>query len=294
MTLCDQALLERTKRIGASDVPAVLGIDPFRGRWELAAEKRGELEPWEGNAATQAGNIVEPGLLDQAESDLGPLRRQVVTFAKDVSFPLSATTDGIPDGDPPAFVVEAKSSGITGPLYGDWGYPGTDEIPDAYLLQVQTQMICTGAELAYVYALLGGRGLQIYTVPFDTQIAEVIKDGCGEFWERYVLGDETPDEAIAPPLAVLKRLRRTSDKIVELASEALDLWMDLEQYREAAKRAKESVEQTQAQLIEMLGDAEIGRLPTGEELTFFETTRKGYQAKESKFRTLRRRQGDMT
>lgn len=52
---------DRDKYIGGSDIPIILGISPFRTRWELLREKAlGELSDFNGNAYTEYGNIMEP------------------------------------------------------------------------------------------------------------------------------------------------------------------------------------------------------------------------------------------
>lgn len=50
----------RDKYIGGSDIPTILGINPFKTRWELLQEKAGLSEnDFEGNQYTDYGNIME-------------------------------------------------------------------------------------------------------------------------------------------------------------------------------------------------------------------------------------------
>lgn len=52
---------DREKYIGGSDIPIILGISPFRTRWELLREKAlGEMDDFQGNEYTEYGNIMEP------------------------------------------------------------------------------------------------------------------------------------------------------------------------------------------------------------------------------------------
>lgn len=57
--------IDRDKYIGGSDIPAIMGISPFKTRWELLLEKSG-LKPseFEGNRYTEYGNIIEPQIRD--------------------------------------------------------------------------------------------------------------------------------------------------------------------------------------------------------------------------------------
>ena len=52
---------DREKYIGGSDIPIIMGISPFKTRYELLLEKAGLQEDnFEGNEYTEYGNIMEP------------------------------------------------------------------------------------------------------------------------------------------------------------------------------------------------------------------------------------------
>lgn len=52
---------ERWKFIGGSDLPVIMGISPFKTRWELLLEKAQLKEnDFEGNEYTEYGNMMEP------------------------------------------------------------------------------------------------------------------------------------------------------------------------------------------------------------------------------------------
>lgn len=52
---------DRNLYIGGSDIPTIMGINPFKTRFDLLLEKAGLLEnEFEGNAYTEYGNILEP------------------------------------------------------------------------------------------------------------------------------------------------------------------------------------------------------------------------------------------
>ena len=51
---------DRNLYIGGSDVPIILGISPFKTRYELLLEKAQiEESMFEGNAYTEYGNVME-------------------------------------------------------------------------------------------------------------------------------------------------------------------------------------------------------------------------------------------
>ncbi len=56
---------DRDKYIGGSDLPAIMGISPFKTRYQLLLEKAGLVEDtFKGNAYTEYGNVMEPKIRD--------------------------------------------------------------------------------------------------------------------------------------------------------------------------------------------------------------------------------------
>ena len=57
--------VDRNKYIGGSDIPAILGISPFRRRFDLLLIKADLLQnEFDGNEYTEYGNILEPQIRD--------------------------------------------------------------------------------------------------------------------------------------------------------------------------------------------------------------------------------------
>ena len=53
--------IDRDKYIGGSDIPAIMGLSPFKTRWDLLQEKAGlKVDEFTGNKYTEYGNIMEP------------------------------------------------------------------------------------------------------------------------------------------------------------------------------------------------------------------------------------------
>ena len=63
---------DRDKYIGGSDVPIIMGLSPFKTRWQLLREKAGIVEnTFAGNAFTEYGNVMEPKIRDYINDYLG-------------------------------------------------------------------------------------------------------------------------------------------------------------------------------------------------------------------------------
>lgn len=276
---------QRRERLGASEVTAILGLSPWKSAYQVWLEKTGRVPPWEGNDATRAGQRLERAVLDQAEEDLGPLERNVVVPAVGLDCPLTATLDAWATHRDE--VVEAKTSGIVGPVYGEWGEEGSDIIPQAYLVQVAVQMLCTEAELAHVYALLGGRGIIRFRVARDEEVIDAIADQCARWWHRHIDQGIEPKLSEPLPLEIVKRLRREPNKTIDLAEDALASVQRWEAAKDIANSAKKTAEAAQSELLMFLGDAEAGTLPDGRVLRYGEQYRKAYEVAASTYRVLR-------
>ncbi len=281
--------IERQARMGASDAAIALGLSPFGDERTLRLEKTGRLEPDRGTKSTRAGQFLEPSILDVAESELGELKRGEVVFAPNADFPLASTLDArvVRSGLP----VEAKSTGIVGPVYGEWGDEGTDVVPPYYLVQTTVQMICTQTDLAHLYALIGGRGIVRYEIRLDEQLAAEIVERLARWWDRHIVQDIEPASSEPLPLEVVKRIRRQPNKVIELYGEDLATVAEYEQANTLALSAEKTKKAAQSKLLMLLGDAEAATLPDGRELTYLETHRKGYVVADTSYRTLRIKKG---
>lgn len=284
-----EELEARRHRCGASDAAAIMGLNPKQTPWETWGVKTGRLEPFKGNEATRAGVFLEPLVLDFAEAELGPLTRGEIVWAKNAPLPLASTMDARVNST--RVSVEGKTSGIVGPVWGNWGEDGTDDLPTPYLVQLVIQMICNEHDLAKCYALIGGRGFVRYQALRDDQVCTSIVEQLARWWERHIEKGEEPPMTEAPPLEVAKRLRKVPNKIIDLGEGVMPFVEQFEHFREYRLTAKTQGELAQSMLLVAMGDAEGARLPDGRMLTYIESSRSGYTVQPSKVRRFNIKKG---
>lgn len=280
MPITDHQRESRSRHIGGSDVPAIMGVSPWGTVWDVWAEKLGMIEPLEPNDQMEAGTHFEDGVLTWAEKRLGTLRRNQYRSYPEAYLGCNIDALAMDDERRP---VEVKTGGLFGPVVGEWGEPGTDEVPDHVIVQCHAHMICTSADLCHVAAFLGGRGFLLYEIKRDADIAGMIVERCREFWEVNVMGNHEPDAA--PTYDVARRMKRTPNKSVCLKPFLLREWMEL---RDKAKAATEAEEVARAQILAAMGDAEEATFEERPEaIRFMNVTqhRKATEAKEVTFRT---------
>ena len=189
---------ERATYIGASDVCALLGVSKYRGPYEVAAVKLGQVEEFNGNAVTRLGTLMERPILEywlaenaeHAESPVDCV--EVFTCPFVLSHPdhpmLACNLDAYgvnSDGD--TFVIEIKHTGIYGrESLAAWQNGETPSgIALEYWTQVQSQLVVTGCAYAYLIAMCD-KTLFVIRVAADDFAAELIKKEVPAFWEKHV------------------------------------------------------------------------------------------------------------
>ncbi len=207
--LTDEQRALRSKGIGASEIAAVCGVDPYRNALDIFLEKTGQVEPFAGNEATEMGNRLEPVIADAYADRMGVRLRtsgtvvsaehdwmfatpdrlvepatQTVLGARFESVEVAAADSSIDRG------VECKNRNYFNHV--EWGEPGTDEIPVEIAAQVQWSMRVTGIPHWDVAVLLGGNRLGIYHLDYDAELGSSMMERASVFWHDFVLQRVTP------------------------------------------------------------------------------------------------------
>lgn len=282
MVITAEQKTERKKHLGSSDMPAILGCDPYRSAHDVYLEKTGQLKEQKESAAMDIGNMMEVGVLDYAERELGPLDRNVHGICSQLPI-LQVNTDAVlKSANEP---VEGKTANILRPyaVNENWGEEFTDDIPNYTIVQSHVHMICLKSEICHVPALIGGRGLCMFTVNINVTMVELILNTAKRFWTENVQKGIPPSDSM-PHLEVIKRIKRVPNKVVDVDPVLVQKWMDA---KEAHKAAEAEKEMTQEALLAVLQDAEQGNAKGLGIVTYFETSRKGYEVKPCTFRTAR-------
>lgn len=255
------AFHERRKNgIGGSDVAALFGLSHFKTRLQLYMDKLG-LAKQEETRAMRLGTRYESIIAEEYQIESG----QTLTKGEYTPHPtcprLFAHLDYmLPDGTP----VELKRVGLH--MEREWGKPGSDEIPAAYNLQVQSQMACTKANSAMVIAMFAARDeLRTYTVPFSQKIADRVASEAERFFATHVVPRVPPDETDETILKeYLDAIYPKSEPITMQASESdQELLRRLFERTIAIREAEKSLLSVQNDIRERMGEHELLVSPIG-------------------------------
>ena len=227
--------MDRTKFLGASEIPAVLGLSPFKSPLDVFLEKTGRLVQNPPTIQMRAGNFLEPLVIELFEEETGiqVVNKQAHLTLQDHPF-ISATIDGETlDG----CLVECKTTGSS----EGWGEPGTDQVPDHILVQVVQQMAVSDKGVVWIPVLIGRNDFRIYRIGRDLELEKIVVARGVEFWEKHVLADVPPEPRT---IADLKALFPTSKVIAKEATpEIREKIATIKQLRDDIN-AREGVEKT--------------------------------------------------
>ena len=226
--------------ISASRGAAILGLSEYKTPVQIWLEicesrhpgfcvERGyKLSITEQNAPMRWGSAFESAIIDLAENktDLDPKFERIQNkeeFFKHKKYDfITCHVDGIynrKSGHDPIILHEGKTTSIF--AYREkWGEPGTDKIPSEYMVQVQHQLLCTGADKCIVSVLVfpdsvdnfEKMGLKLenvdtfnwarvisqmgyfhqYTVTADKSLHKKLLKKYSDFWNFYVLTETEP------------------------------------------------------------------------------------------------------
>lgn len=172
----------RRSSLGASEIAAVAGIDPFRGAWDVWAEKMG-LDIAEPVAGSDMGHLFERPLLEYYSRQTGIALTYPQTMRNPLETWMSATPDGLADDR----VVQVKVVGK------DMAFKWDNGVPEYVVCQVQWEMIVTRRPLATVVACVGGTDYRALDVPADRELQKTLYAIGRDFWFDHVLSGVPPD-----------------------------------------------------------------------------------------------------
>lgn len=266
----------RRTGIGGSEAAASLGLSERTTALHVYLSKRGELAPSEDNAATLWGRLLEPVVRQHYAERTG----RVVTQPREMlRHPKYSFVIGHPDG-----LTEGRGyEGKTARTDRGWGEPGTDQIPQDYVLQVQHYMLLTAIPVFDVAVLIGGQDYRQYEVPADPELQEMILEAEHDLWQRVERGEPPePDWEHPQSLGALRKLYPgTNGQTVE-ATDSDAAWrrVMVEAAERAAAYEKES-ETAKAHLLWRMGENAVLKFADGKGLRRKEVKRKGYTVEDS-------------
>lgn len=261
----DKWLDARRAGIGASDVPAILGVSDFGTPRSVYYDKTGMLDDTAGDAAHWGNLLEEPIAREWARRNRSVVKR--VGLVAHVDDPvLMCTLDRritecpLPETRHEVCALEIKCrSAFKG---GRWA----DGAPDDVLAQILFQLAVTGYDHVHYAVLVGGNDYRqgVIRAADYRRLMDDIVTAVRRFWDEYVTRQVVPPQSAngGRELAMYKAMQTGRDGVVHLdyQAETLDALHEYESARLAEKAAETRKKAAYAELLRLLGNHEVAAL----------------------------------
>lgn len=278
------------RNINSSEIGALFGLSPYMTPLELYALKKGLIgDSFQDNDRAAAGRFLEAGIAAWAQEKFGfkakPLKDYLEIPAEKTgaSFDWQLTEWSEAPVDFAGFrvPVDVKMVGFLGfngtfkNGYADrkWNADNPDDIvaPANIELQVQHQLLMTGAPFALIIVVVAGNSIHRIVRMRNETIIGKIRARVAQFWADVEAGNE-PTADYERDAETIKRLYTRPDPRAAIAPDQhARLMAAIERATAAAadKKAAASVEEiAKAEVMDVLRDVELAILPNGSKVSW--------------------------
>jgi putative phage-type endonuclease len=178
-------LRERKNYLGGSDLGAIAGLNPYRTALDVYLDKTSDDIRCETSPAMRWGNLLEDVIAEEygrvsgcrIEKPSAPIIHSKYQF-------LGANIDRWVISTNSPYILECKTAGFT--KVKEWGDPGTDQVPESYLVQVAYYAAICDIPKVDIAVLIGGQDFRIYTYNRNKDLEDkIVKIGIN-FWYNHI------------------------------------------------------------------------------------------------------------
>ena len=270
----DAWLESRRAGIGGSDIAAILGLSPWGNALSVWLDKKGLSSPKEETVQMKMGHRLEPVIADMySEATGNELAMAGLMVHPDFPF-IIGTPDRLNVTHPNAG-LEIKTANVFRGISG-WGDPGTDEIPENYLLQCVWYMAVANRDIWDVAVLIGGADFRIYKIHRDKDLENALIERAADWWKKYIIGNEEPpiDGSVAAAEYLTRRFSHNVEPLKIATQEVDDILVKMLASRLAIGQLEGQLATYENQVKLFIGDA------AGVESTGFRATWKNSKDSE--------------
>lgn len=248
----------RREKIGGSEAAAACGVDPYRSRVMLWAEKTGRLERPD-TEAMHFGRLLEPVVFAELERrgfELMPAPADEWTHS-DAYF-MVCHPDGFVALEGERGLLEIKTAGH----FAGHDWSSDAGAPLAYQVQAHHNMEVTGCDVCLLACLVAGQRLELRTVRRDREVIAAMVELEAEFRE-YLIADTPPppDGSSSAHDAIRAMYPESSGKTVRLDRATWDAVLELRARKDQLATVKAQVAELQQRIELAMGDAELAVSP---------------------------------
>ena len=172
----------RAKRIGGSDIGAIIGVNPYKSIVDVYVDKT-EGSNFKGNELTHWGHMLEGTILKEFSNKHKELIVYEVPYSVVNDFLIANLDGALKDKKTGDYgVLEIKTTSIWNKK--EWE---EDTIPQSYYAQVQHYLMLTGYKFAYIAVLIGGQQYKEFKIERNEEDINLIRNKATEFYQENLL-----------------------------------------------------------------------------------------------------------
>lgn len=243
--LTQEQIIARRKCITGTDIASILGLSKWASPLSVYCEKLGLSEPIEDNRYMEWGRRLEP-IIAQKYAEETRCELEQGSFLNKGLF--GGTPDFIATLDGEKHLVEIKTTSSYSAK--DWGEPGSDQIPEYYMTQVQWYLNLLDFKHADVVCLIGGNDYRVYPISRNDKLISIMTFMAEKFWNDHILklvppmAEKPIDDKVLDDMfkyhndAILDRpiLDETARKLHDLANESTRIGNEIDKLRSEIKQ----------------------------------------------------------
>lgn len=208
----DEWLAIRSKYIGGSDASACIGMNPYKSRYTLWAEKTGKVEAFAGNITTMVGACLEDFVAKMFEEQTGKkVRRKNFTMVNDLYPYACANIDRAVVGEKAFLECKTTNNPVILRQLKD------NDFPEAYYCQCVHYLAVTGLEKCYLAVLSECKNFKVYELERDEAEIKALMDAERDFWNLVETKTEPAVDGTDSTSDTIKKLYpNTEDRSIDL------------------------------------------------------------------------------
>jgi putative phage-type endonuclease len=232
MTPYQKWLKRRREILGASDAAAVLGLDRYRGKLKVWANKVHGIETVE-TRPMRYGSYMEDFISDEYEMETGRDLANPgdfeITMHPDIKY-IGATLDRTAIGNSPTpapadglGATELKALSSQGCTVEQWN----DSPPIGYQIQLQIQIACMQAFWGTLVAWIDGANLVWTDFLRDDELLELIYPELDEFWwhvKKKIPPIDDAKNALEVSKKIYRKINGTTIQLTDSDRKKADAW----------------------------------------------------------------------
>jgi putative phage-type endonuclease len=248
-------LQHRLKDVTSTEVAALFGISPYLTKYELWHNKKNQLvSSFDENERMKWGTRLQESIAKGIGEDNGWKVEPLNGYERIPDLRIGSSFDFFFMEGEDLFVLEIKNVDSLAFKEG-WLVDGEQiEAPPHIEIQVQQELLVSGAKAAYIGALVGGNRIVLLKREPQPEIFEKIKKAVADFWQSIEDGIEPEPDFKRDSAFIITLLNKAAKEDIGYSTPEIDeLAQGYKKCMHLEKTAKEHKQELKAKILMQIG-----------------------------------------